>query len=149
MTPPTGCPAEVRVHSAGRSPGHEAAQDHAFSDAHANIRAVPSSPFGQATTSRIIRRIGALEHGWTSVRTFAALGIALAALATFAAWERHTATPMLDLALLRHSPFARRLRRRGAAVRPRRHHVRADPVPAARSRLQPARRRAGHPARRR
>jgi Major Facilitator Superfamily len=50
--------------------------------------------------------IGAPEHGWTSPRSLAALGIAVAALAAFAGWERRTATPLLDLALLRNRRFA-------------------------------------------
>nr|WP_277349706.1 MFS transporter [Planosporangium thailandense] len=50
--------------------------------------------------------IGAPEHGWTSTRVLTATGIAVAALAAFIGWERHTATPMLNLALLRNRRFA-------------------------------------------
>ncbi len=50
--------------------------------------------------------IGASENGWTSARTLSAFTVAVAALACFAGWERRTATPMLDLGLLRNRRFA-------------------------------------------
>jgi EmrB/QacA subfamily drug resistance transporter len=50
--------------------------------------------------------IGVPAHGWTSTRTLTAFTIAVVALAAFGAWERHTATPMLDLKLLRQRRFA-------------------------------------------
>jgi EmrB/QacA subfamily drug resistance transporter len=50
--------------------------------------------------------ISAPEHGWGSARVLGAGAVAVVALAAFTLWERTTATPMLDLALLRNRRFA-------------------------------------------
>jgi EmrB/QacA subfamily drug resistance transporter len=49
--------------------------------------------------------ISAPEHGWGSGRVLAAMVVAVLTLAAFGWWERHTATPMLDLTLLRRPRF--------------------------------------------
>lgn len=45
------------------------------------------------------------EWGWTSAAVLCGLGVALGALAGFAAWERRCPHPMLDLSLFRVWPF--------------------------------------------
>ena len=91
--------------------------------------------------------IEAPGRGWTATVTLAELAAGLAALAVFAWWELRIAHPLVDLRI-----FASRAFSTAAAVgdrhllRPVRQPVRADPVPAAGARLQPAVRRAARAA---
>jgi EmrB/QacA subfamily drug resistance transporter len=50
--------------------------------------------------------IEAPSHGWGSARTLVGFGLTAVLLATFVAWERRSAAPMLDLSLFRNPRFA-------------------------------------------
>jgi EmrB/QacA subfamily drug resistance transporter len=50
--------------------------------------------------------IEAPSHGWTSTTTLVALTIGALLLGAFVAWERHTASPMLDVSLFRNRRFS-------------------------------------------
>ncbi|MFJ3894818.1 MFS transporter [Streptomyces sp. NPDC090083] len=50
--------------------------------------------------------IQAPEQGWGSARTLAGIGVGLAVLAVFVAWELRHPHPLLDPRLFRHMPFA-------------------------------------------
>jgi len=49
--------------------------------------------------------ISAGEHGWTSAGPLAGFAVAVAGLAGFVAWERHTPHPMLDMTFFRNRRF--------------------------------------------
>ena len=57
------------------------------------------------------------ENGWTSVTTLGLIGFGLVALLTFIAVERHSARPILDLALLRRRSILRGAGRRAPPLR--------------------------------
>lgn len=50
--------------------------------------------------------IQAPEHGWGSARTLVGIGVGLAVLIGFVAWELRHPHPLLDPRLFRHMPFA-------------------------------------------
>jgi EmrB/QacA subfamily drug resistance transporter len=49
--------------------------------------------------------IEAPNHGWGSTRTIASFGVTAVLAATFLAWERRTAQPMLDVSLFKNPRF--------------------------------------------
>jgi EmrB/QacA subfamily drug resistance transporter len=57
-----------------------------------------------ATGTGIYALIRAGEQGWFTLETLGRLGVALLLYAVFGVWQRLTATPLLDLGLLRRRP---------------------------------------------